>query len=232
MNRSQHHTSQSKSNFCKNSLDCSHLTKALHLDFSRSVLKSVFASFDAPWHTIISLSQSIKQVGDSLPHDQYDEILPQVWVHTSAYLSPNAKISSPAIICGGAVISHFTHIESSVIGSFSFVGEFSSVKNSILFDKTRLCGHNSVNSTIIGYKSMLSHGAITVDQCTNNLNVSIDLPSGVYLLPTAKFGAIICDEVMIGSSAVLKSGSAIGTCAKIPPLCTVSGYVYPYAELK
>ena len=199
------------------------------LDLSRTVMEEHFSSKARPWMALDKLAVNIRERGIELPFDRYDEITENVWVHQSVYLSPYVKLTAPVIICGGAKICHYCHIECSVIGSFSQISEFSAVKSSIIFDKVRLFGHNSVNSSILGYECALGEGVTVSDRRIDGLNVSFETSKGVCVTDKRTLGAIICDGAVIGASSVINPGSIIDFNAKILPLSSVSGYVPPYS---
>ena len=200
------------------------------LDLSRTVARSLFVCKSRPWEAISGISEFIRESGRSLPFDEYDEIADDVWVHVSAYLSPTCKIESPAIICGGAKICHFSSVSSSVIGSFSYVGECTEVKNSILFDRSRLCGMNCFLHSVLGYSSIIGQGTTVPDKRMDGMSVSFDMPEGIYISGRTQMGSVICDEVKVGASCVINPGTVIDTGAKIYPLTSIVGYIYPYTS--
>ncbi len=202
------------------------------LDLTRTLAKDVFKSRTMPWDAISSISGYINRNGNKLPYDEYDEIAENVWVHVSAYLSPSAKIEPPAIICGGARLCHHSHVQGSIIGAFAIVGELSTVKNSIMFDRSKLCGQNTLYSSILGYESLLGNGSVASDARLDGLNVTVNMPEGLYLTGRGHLGAIICDGVKVGSVCVLNPGTVIDGGSIVYPLTSVSGYVYPYSTVK
>ena len=202
------------------------------LDLSRTVARKLFISRNRPWDAISGLAEFIRQCGRELPFDEYDEISEDVWVHVSAYLSPGAKIDAPAIICGGAKICHFSSVSSSVIGAFSYVGEGSCVKNSILFDRSRLCGMNCFLHSILGYRSVIGQGTTVPDKRLDEMSVSFDMPEGIYVSGKSHMGSVVCDDVNVGASCVINPGSVLDVGSKIYPLTSVSGYMYPYTTVK
>lgn len=202
------------------------------LDLTRTVARELFNFRTRPWDAIPSLNAYIADHGHEMPYDDYDEIAEGIWVHITAYLAPTAHIESPAIICGGARICHGAYVESSIIGSFATVGENSTVKNSIIFDRARLQGQNHVASSIVGYESVIGAGTIISDTRLDGLCVTVDMPEGVYVSGKDRLGAVICDGVMIGASCVINPGAVIDAGSKAYPLTSVSGYAYPYSTIR
>lgn len=203
-----------------------------YLDLSRTIVRDVFTERNRPWDAIPHLSGYVKTHGNLLSYDEYDEISENVWVHISAYLAPTARIEAPAIICGGAKISHHSYIENSVIGSFATVGEFTSVKNSILFDKSKLCGHNQISSSILGYEAALGIGCMAPDVRLDGESITFVMPEGMCVSGRTHLGSVICDGVKIGAATVINPGTVIDIGAKILPQSSVSGYIYPYSTVK
>lgn len=202
------------------------------LDLNRCIAKDIFESRLRPWDAIPSIKTFIIEHGHELPYDEYDEIAENVWIHITAYLAPSAKIEGPAIICGGARIGHFSTLQSSIIGSFTSIGELTTIKSSILFDKSKLYGHNHLCSSILGYESAVGIGSMIPDTRLDNMNVTVDMPDGIYISGRQHLGAVICDGVKIGASCIINPGSVIDVGSQIYPSTSVSGYVYPYSTVK
>ncbi len=202
------------------------------LDLTRTVAREIFTFRTRPWDAIPYLNPYIKEHGHEMPYEEYDEVSEGIWVHLSAYLAPTAKIEAPTIICGGAKICHGAFISGSIIGSFATVGELSSVKNSVLFDRSRLCGHNSVSSSILGYESVLGVNTVIPDSRLDSMNVTVDMPEGTYVFGKDRLGAVVCDGVKIGATCVINPGTVIDVGCTMYPLSSVSGYVYPYTTIR
>ena len=202
------------------------------LDLTRTIAKDIFKEKTTPWDAIHSISGFVNRNGMKLSYDEYDEIAENVWVHISAYLSPSAKVESPTIICGGARICHHAHVSSSVIGAFAIVGDHSTVKNSIMFDRSKLMGHNALISSILGYESVLGNGSMVADARLDGMNVTINMPEGLYITGRGRLGAVICDDVKIGSTCVINPGTVIDGGTTVYPLTSVSGYIHPYSTVK
>lgn len=202
------------------------------LDTSRTLAKELFTCRSRPWEALYSLHEFIRNTGPSLPFDQYDEVSENVWVHVSAYLAPTAKLHAPAIICGGARISHASLVAGSIVGAFSTVGEFTSLKNSITFDRARIFGHNDVSFSIMGYNCCIGSGSILPSTRLDGANILFDMPEGVYISGKTTLGSVICDGARIGALCVINPGSVIDSDAVIPPMSSISGYVYPFTNAK
>lgn len=202
------------------------------LNLTRTVIRDVFNHRSRPWDAIPHLQEHVRRHGDELPYDEYDEISKDVWVHVSAYVSPTCRIDPPSIICGGAKICHFSHVEGSVIGAFATVGELCHVKNSIMFDRSCLCGRNSLFSSILGYEALIGDGTTVADLRLDGMNVTVSMPEGLYVLGKERLGGIICDGARIGANCIINPGAVIDSNALVSPLTSITGYVYPYSTIK
>ena len=202
------------------------------LNTSRTAVRELFTKYTQVWDAIPHLRNHIENNGDLLPYNEYDEIAENIWVPVSAYLAPTCKIEAPAIICGGAKICHYAHVEGSVIGAFATVGEMSHVKNSIMLDRSAIGERSSLFTSVTGYESSIGEGCIVADTRLDNLAVSVTMPDGIYVTGKERLGGIICDGVKVGASCIINPGTVIDAYSKVYPLSSVSGYVYPYSTVK
>ena len=197
----------------------------LALDTQRSVAGELFAPHAKPWEAIYSLNLRIKQIGESLPYNEYDEIAEGVFVHITAYISHSAKITAPAIICGGARLCHFSHVSGSVIGAFATVGDGSCVHSSILFDKASVGSLSSVRSSILGYRSAVGTHVTLSDARADRSTVEFQLPEGIYPTEKLHMGSLVCDRAILGDGSVVCPGSIISESATVSPMMLVDGFV-------
>lgn len=199
------------------------------LDLKRTVACGLFSCRQRPWEALYSLHGYIRELGPELPHEQYDEISENVWMHISAYLAPTARIEAPSIICGGAQIRHGAYIHGSVVGAFSTIGEHACVRDSIIFDRAVLCGQSRVSVSVLGYEATIGDGSVLSDRCLDGSNVLFDMPEGIYISGKKNLGSVICDGAHIGALCVVDSGAVVGECAQVSPLSRAHGYIPPFS---
>ncbi len=201
---------------------------ALFPDFrpGKTLLSEYFLQSTAdPCRIICDLNKIITDTGSALPYDEYDEISEGVWMHISAYMASDVKISSPSIICKGAKLRHGSVIVSSVIGQFAEVGENSVIKRSIIFDLSEISTCVSVMRSVVGYSSRIGAGAVLTDTNQNHETVRVSLPYTQYYAETNEMGSFLGACSRVGENAVLSPGTVVESGGKVYPLTYVNGYV-------
>ncbi len=183
-------------------------------------------SFSEPWSALRGLSDFIRQLGATLPKDEYDRYGRDVWIHKDTVIYPTAFVKGPCIIGQGSEVRHSAFIRGSVlIGRSCTVGNSTEIKNSVLSDGVQVPHFNYVGDSILGYKAHLGAGAVISNVKSDKSDVSIVM--GTHRLSTGlkKFGAIVGDKAEIGCGSVLCPGTVIGRGAVVYPLVRVRGSV-------
>lgn len=199
-------------------------TKDLY-DFSHSLAGCYLSAFDYPWQALPGIKELILSLGAELG-DAYQEIAPQVWVHTSATVAPTAYLGAPCIIGANTEVRHCAFIRgSALVGENCVVGNSVELKNVILFDNVQVPHYNYVGDSILGYKSHMGAGSLTSNVKSDSTLVVVK--NGDEQLPTGlkKFGAMLGDHVEVGCNSVLNPGTVVGRNSNIYPLSCVRGVV-------
>ena len=195
------------------------------LDLSHSMGGSYLAGFSAPWEALDGISQLILTLGSSLG-DDYEQILPQVWVHKTASVAPTAFLGSPCIIGARTEVRHCAFIRgSALIGEDCVVGNSTEIKNAILFDHVEVPHYNYVGDSILGFYAHLGAGAVTSNVKSDRANVTVALEGRKIDTHRRKFGAVVGDHAEIGCNSVLNPGTIVGRCTNIYPTSCVRGIV-------
>ena len=66
-------------------------------DLKRTLAGEYLAGFEYPWQALAGIRDLILALGPGLG-DEYREIAPAVWVHTTARVAPTAYLGAPCII--------------------------------------------------------------------------------------------------------------------------------------
>ena len=59
-------------------------------DLSHTAACGYLEKFEYPWEALAGIKELIISLGESLSSEEYDETAPQVWVHKTAKIAPNA----------------------------------------------------------------------------------------------------------------------------------------------
>lgn len=202
-------------------------------DLSKTLARPLLEQSLYPWEALPTLCDFIVSLGQTLPKDQYEEKLEQVWVAKDATIAPSAYIAGPCIIDSGADIRHCAFIRgSAIIGKKAVVGNSTELKNVILFDEVQVPHFNYVGDSILGHGAHLGAGAITSNVRSDKRPVAVK--NGQEALDTGlkKLGAMVGDFVEAGCNSVLCPGCVIGPQAIIYPTSCVRGTIPPKSIVK
>ena len=199
-------------------------TKNLY-DMNHSMAGNYLSGFEYPWQALGGIKELILSLGASLGED-YTEVAPQVWVHTTAKVAPTAYLGSPCIIGANTEVRHCAFVRgSALVGENCVVGNSVELKNVILFDNVQVPHYNYVGDSILGYKSHMGAGSVTSNVKSDKTLVVVK--NGEEEIPTGlkKFGAMLGDFVEVGCNSVLNPGTVIGRNSNVYPTSCVRGVV-------
>lgn len=194
-------------------------------DVTHTKAKDYLQTFTYPWEALAGIKELIRELGKTLG-EEYTEVLPEVWVHTTAKIAPTASLTGPCIIGAHTEIRQCAFIRgSALIGENCVVGNSVEVKNAILFDNVQVPHFNYVGDSILGFKSHMGAGSVTSNVKSDKTPVVVK--DGDKQMPTGlkKFGAILGDFVEVGCNSVLNPGTVIGKNSTVYPLSCVRGVV-------
>ena len=202
---------------------------ARHLWYSmeaHTLAAPLLLSRDYPWQILSHLCDFIRAVGEALPADEYEHILPSVWVARTARLAENVHIDGPTILGHDTELRPGAYIRGGVlVGDGCVVGNSTELKNTILFDGVQVPHFNYVGDSIIGHRSHMGAGAVTSNLKSDKSPVTVMYNGQRIETGIKKFGAILADNVEIGCGSVLNPGTVIGSRTNVYPLSSVRGYV-------
>lgn len=191
-----------------------------------TIAKDIFEGITYPWEALPKISAFIKELGETLPEDEYEKKGEDVWIAKSAKVFPSAYIHGPAIIGKDAEVRHCAFIRgNAIVGEGAVVGNSTELKNVILFNKVQVPHYNYVGDSILGYKAHMGAGSITSNVKSDKKLVVVKTPEENIETGIKKFGAMLGDEVEVGCGTVLNPGSVVGARSNIYPLSSVRGVV-------
>ena len=194
-------------------------------DLSHTMASDYLSRFSYPWEALAGISEMIVALGQALDKTAYAEIAPQVWVHHTAKIAPNASVTGPCIVGANSEVRHCAFIRgSALIGANCVVGNSTELKNVILFDNVQVPHFNYVGDSILGYRSHMGAGAVTSNVKSDKSLVVIRCETPI---PTGrkKVGAMLGDFVEVGCNSVLNPGTVIGRNSSVYPTSCVRGVI-------
>lgn len=207
-------------------MDKSVLNMKQLFDYEQTLAALLLEQYEYPWEVLAHIGDYIKQLGASLPEEEYDHPAEDVWIAKSASVAPTASITGPAIIGKGAQIRHCAFIRgNALVGEGAVVGNSTELKNVILFNKVQVPHYNYVGDSILGYASHMGAGSITSNVKSDKTPVTVRFGEERIETGRKKMGAILGDNVEVGCGTVLNPGTIIGRNSNIYPLSMVRGYV-------
>ncbi len=194
-------------------------------NLERTLAGEYLSAYEYPWEALAGIKNLICALGEQLSKAEYEEIRPQVWVHTTAKIAPTAYLGSPCIIGKETEVRHGAFIRgSALVGEYCVVGNSVELKNVILFDGVQVPHYNYVGDSILGYKAHMGAGSITSNVKADKTPVVIkgEPPIRTHL---KKVGAMLGDFAEIGCNSVLNPGTVVGKNSNVYPLSSVRGVV-------
>ena len=197
--------------------------KNLYNHMDETIAKDIFEGAIYPWEILPKISGFIKELGKTLPADEYDQVGEDVWIAKSATVFQTAYIHGPAIIGKNAEVRQCAFIRgNAIVGEGAVVGNSTELKNVILFNKVQVPHYNYVGDSILGYKAHMGAGSITSNVKSDKKLVVVKDDKGNRIeTGLKKFGAMIGDNVEVGCGSILNPGTVVGPDSNIYPLSSV-----------
>lgn len=196
------------------------------LDLSHTRAASLLKETTYPWEALKGIGDFIKQLGPTLPQDEFEYKDDQIWIAKDAKIYPNNYIAGPCIIGHRTEVRPGAFIRgNALVGDDCVVGNSTELKNVILFDHVQVPHYNYVGDSVLGYYSHMGAGAITSNVKQDKTLVTVRTEEGRVESGLKKFGAVLGDHVEIGCNSVLTPGSVIGRESRVYPLSMVRGFV-------
>ena len=167
--------------------------------------------YNYPWHAIHNLSQILEKVIPELPQEEY-MMKNGIAIHNSAIIEKNVTIKEIAIIGEKSVVKAGAYIRGGTfIGKNVNIGANSEIKQSMIFDHSRIAHLNYVGNSIIGEDVNLEAGSILANHFNERKNKNIKLIINKSIIETTlvTFGLLIGYGSIIGANAVLNPGTVL-----------------------
>ena len=197
-----------------------------HFFEDQSLAYESMLEYKYPWEVIKNLDALILAIQNQLNPDFYTILDNNIYISKKAIVSPRAVIEGPCIIDDKANIGHFAIIRpNTIIGECSVIGNSSEIKNSIIFNYTKIPHFNYVGDSIISNHTNLGAGAILTNTRNDNNPIIIKHNGEAFHTGLNKLGAIIGSNVKIGANTVLNPGTIIFPKVMVNPNLSIKGII-------
>jgi NDP-sugar pyrophosphorylase family protein len=174
--------------------------------------KFIYAKqFENPWDIITNLSQIIESIQSQLPKSEF-KIKNGIAIHHLAIIENNVSLKKNTIIGEKSIIKSGAYLRSGVfIGKGVTIGTNCEIKQSIIFDKSRVAHLNYIGNSILGEDVNIEAGAILANHYNEKKNKKIQVVVNNSIIDTSvtKFGSLIGDHSKIGANSVLNPGTIL-----------------------
>ncbi len=186
------------------------------MDLSKYI-KNIYSKFpyaqqyENPWNIITNLNQIIESIQSQLPKNEFI-IKNGIAIHHSAIIENNVSLKKNTIVGEKSIIKSGSYLRSGVyIGKRVSVGANCEIKQSIVFDKSRVAHLNYVGNSILGEDVNIEAGVILANHYNEKKNKKIQVVINNSIIDTyvTKFGSLIGDQSKIGANSVLNPGTIL-----------------------
>ena len=147
-----------------------------------------------------------------------------IWAEDGVTVEGGATIEGRLIAGRGTVVRRNAVVRGDVVaGRGCVIGNFTEVKNALLYDGVQLPHLSYVGDSVLGAGAHLGAGAKISNFKSFATEIHLDFMDGACPLGIEKFGAVLGDAVEVGCNAVLNPGSLLGPRSVVYPLVSFRG---------
>ena len=183
---------------------------------------SLWMDVGYPWDMLSANEHMLSSLEDT----RLGVIEENVVIRGNIYLGKGAVIKSGTYIEGPVIIGENTTVgpnaylrPGTTVGRDCHIGHAVEIKNSIIFDGTKVPHYNYIGDSVIGSGCNFGAGTKIANLRHDRGIVKV---SGVST-GRKKFGAVIGDNVLFGINCSVNTGSSIGSGCRIAPNTLVTG---------
>lgn len=167
--------------------------------------------FNTPWAITNDLKVIIQKIIPLLSPQDY-HITENVAIHKKAIVEQNVVLIDHLIIGEGSLIKAGSYIRDGVyLGKDVSVGANCEIKQSIIFNDSRIAHLNYVGNSIIGEDVNLEAGAVLANHFNERKDkiITVVVDGEKVNTQATKFGSLLGDKCRIGANAVLNPGTIL-----------------------
>ena len=189
-----------------------------------------------PWNIIEANRLLLSSIKESRI-DKDVSIASNVEFKNAVIIEKNVEISSGTVLNGPLYIGKNTFIGNNAlirdhcsIGANSLIGFGTEVKNSVLFEGSKVFRLCYIGDTVIGQNTSVSSGVMTVITETGMKEIKMNINGEIINTGFTKLGAIIGDKCDVGVNTLIFPGRKIASNSIIPPGTTIKNDYFPDKE--
>lgn len=189
-----------------------------------SYLLSSWCDIGEPWN-LLDANESLMQlfednISGTLEDDVY--IRGNIVLGRGSVIKSGTYIEGPCVIGENCSIGPHAYIRgSTAIGDNCHIGHSTEIKNSIIFENTKIPHFNYIGDSVIGSGCNFGAGSKVANLRHDRKNVKV---SGRDT-KRRKFGAVVGDNVQIGINCSINTGTIIGSRVKAAPGTYIEGKI-------
>ncbi|HJJ50915.1 MAG TPA: sugar phosphate nucleotidyltransferase, partial [Methanocorpusculum sp.] len=146
----------------------------------------------------------------------------QLILGKGSVIKSGTYIEGPCIIGENTVVGPNAYLRpGTTVGNNCHIGHAVEIKNSIIFDDTKIPHYNYIGDSVIGSRCNFGAGTKIANLRHDHGSVKV----GGISTGRKKFGAVIGDDVLFGINCSINTGSSIGSGTKVAPHTLISGII-------
>ncbi|MBR4987484.1 MAG: NTP transferase domain-containing protein [Methanocorpusculum sp.] len=183
---------------------------------------SLWMDVGYPWDMLAANEHLLSTLEDT----RLGEVEENVVIKGAVYLGPGVVVKSGTYIEGPCIIGENTTVgpnaylrPGTTVGKNCHIGHAVEIKNSIIFDGTKVPHYNYIGDSVIGSGCNFGAGTKIANLRHDHGIVKV---AGIST-GRKKFGAVIGDNVQFGINCSVNTGSSVGSGCKIAPNTLITG---------
>jgi bifunctional UDP-N-acetylglucosamine pyrophosphorylase/glucosamine-1-phosphate N-acetyltransferase len=185
---------------------------------------SVWMDVGYPWDMLCANEHLLASIsGDVLGTVEENVVIKgQLILGKGSVIKSGTYIEGPCIIGENTSVGPNAYLRpGTTVGNNCHIGHAVEIKNSIIFDDTKIPHYNYIGDSVIGSRCNFGAGTKIANLRHDHGIVKV----GGASTGRKKFGAVIGDDVLFGINCSINTGSSIGSGTRVAPNSLVSGIV-------
>ncbi|MDE2519221.1 MAG: sugar phosphate nucleotidyltransferase [Methanocorpusculum sp.] len=185
---------------------------------------SLWIDVGYPWDMLTANETYLKNISNTRDGtvEENVHITGPVSIGTGSVIKAGTYIEGPCLIGENTTVGPNAYLRpGTTVGNNCHIGHAVEIKNSIIFDNTKIPHYNYIGDSIIG--SGCNFGAGT--KIANLRHDHAEVRVGSKETGRKKFGAVIGDDVLFGINCSINTGTSIGKGSRIGPHVLVRGVI-------